>query len=393
VRQGSLRWGIALTLGSAAIAASPAAAAGRQPAPARLVVSSAQVDQGATRAKGSFVIANRGGKTSSSSTATISTSVAHQRRIMQSFSIAPIRPGRSRTVHVSFRLSALPDGDYRLRACAAVTSRSNGRCVTAGFLYLDRSSGTGTGTGTGTGPGSGTTVPSSPLPYQADTPFEVHSGGVDYWASIPAAYDSSNQTPMTLLVSLHGCYGDASGDIWMVMPNPARDYLAISVAGEADQNSHCWNPDTEQSKVLNAIANFKTHFNVNPRRVILSGYSSGGDLAYRTIFYHSTQFAGILAMNTSPFRDTGSTAAQSLAAASWKFHVVHLAHEQDAVYPLAGVTNEINQVRNAGFPVTFLTQPGEHYNDAGQNGYAGTIHDYQTYLLPHVDDGWLAPAG
>ncbi len=63
----------------------------------------------------------------------------------------------------------------------------------------------------------------------------------------------------------------------------------------------------------------KTHFNIDPRRVILGGYSSGGDIAYRTAFYNANSFAGVLAVNTSPFRDTGSSQQDSLAAAAWKF--------------------------------------------------------------------------
>ena len=56
-----------------------------------------------------------------------------------------------------------------------------------------------------------------------------------------------------------------------------------------------------------AIADVKTHFNIDPRQVVLGGYSSGGDLSYRIAFTHSTEIAGVLAENTAPFRDTGLT--------------------------------------------------------------------------------------
>jgi predicted esterase len=147
--------------------------------------------------------------------------------------------------------------------------------------------------------------------------------------------------------------------------------------------------------VLAALADVKTHFNINPRRAILGGYDSGGDLAYRTAFYHASSFAGVLAENTSPFRDTGSTQAQSLAAASWKFHVVHLAHLQDGIFPIGGVRNETNAMTAAGFPLTRIEVDGGHYDDPGatENGHAvpGTTADISTYLLSHIDDGWLSP--
>jgi predicted esterase len=125
--------------------------------------------------------------------------------------------------------------------------------------------------------------------------------------------------------------------------------------------------------------------------VIIAGYSSGGDLAYRTIFYSADLFAGILAENTSPFRDTGSTPSQSLAAATWKFNDVHLAHLQDDTYPIDGVQDEITQMQHAGFPVTLTEEPGDHYDDDDDVNDTGTDNDLRHYLLPHINDGWLSP--
>lgn len=151
----------------------------------------------------------------------------------------------------------------------------------------------------------------------------------------------------------------------------------------------CWDPNADQGTVLAAIADVESHFNVNPRQVVLGGYSSGGDLAYRLAFYHSTDFAGVLAENTSPFRDTGSTASASLAAATWKFNVVHLAHTEDDVYPIAGVRTEVGEMTAAGFPVRLIERPGNHYYNSTADG--GTDHDRQTLLLPHLNDGWHSP--
>lgn len=171
-------------------------------------------------------------------------------------------------------------------------------------------------------------------------------------------------------------------------PGDDRSYIAISVGG---RDGDCWDPNSDVPKVLGAVADAKTHFNINPRRVIIAGYSSGGDLAYRTIFDNAGEFAGILAENTSPFRDTGSTESQSLAAASWTFNDVHLAHTEDDTYPLDGVTTEINAMKDAGFPVTFLTAPGTHYDPDDNVDDTGTDNDLRRLLLPHINDGWLSP--
>jgi hypothetical protein len=95
-------------------------------------------------------------------------------------------------------------------------------------------------------------------------------------------------------------------------------------------------------------------------------------------------FAGVLVANSTPFRDTGSSQSASLAAASWKFHDVHLAHLQDETYPIATVRAETDAMTQAGFPLVRIERDGTHSDD-------NTDSDIVTYLLPHIDDGWTAP--
>jgi hypothetical protein len=107
-------------------------------------------------------------------------------------------------------------------------------------------------------------------------------------------------------------------------------------------------------------------------------------------------------MNTAPFRDTGSSEQQSLSAASWHFHIVHLAHNHDQTYPLEatpdwkGVQAEISAVQTAwgndSTRVQLLTTDVGHYDDPGQeNDTLGTSGDLVQYVLPHIDDGWTSP--
>jgi predicted esterase len=231
------------------------------------------------------------------------------------------------------------------------------------------------------------TVPTDPIPYTVAEPFFHAGGGVEYWGFVPRSYDPTNQTPMTLFVWLHGCGGESEGDAWLVDPGAAEEveqnWMTLSLGG---RDGGCWNPLAEtEPLVMAAIADFETHFNVNRRRIILGGYSSGGDLAYRTAFNHSSTFAGLLVENSAPFLGTEASEAELLGAATTKFHIVQLAHEQDTTYKLGEVESEIEAVRAAGFPVELIVRPGEHAD-------SHTDEDLLTYLLPHIDDGWLAPA-
>jgi phospholipase/carboxylesterase len=209
----------------------------------------------------------------------------------------------------------------------------------------------------------------------------------NYWIYVPQAYDATHATPITLFVWLHGCSGYSESDIYTVSGVAAQSYIAVTPGG---REGGCWDVNADPARVLATIADVKTHFNINPRRVVLGGFSSGGDLAYRTAFYNARLFAGVLATNTAPFKDTNSSAAASIAAASWKFHIVHVAHVNDSVYPIDTVRAETNELLNAGFPIQRIERAGIHYEP--DTATTGTDHDTRTLLLPHLNDDWLAPA-
>jgi poly(3-hydroxybutyrate) depolymerase len=233
-------------------------------------------------------------------------------------------------------------------------------------------------------PAPGCTPSTGALAYGSEEPFHhVGECGDEYFGWVPKSYNPS--TPMPLLIWAHGCGGQAEGDLPNVGSYTAEaghGWLALSLGG---RDGDCWTPSVDEAKVIAAVADFEAHFNVDSHRVFLSGYSSGGDLAYRTAFRHSSTFAGLIAENTSPFRDTESTQAESLAAATTKFHIVHLAHEQDEAYPLATVQSETNAVKAAGFPLELIVKPGTHFD-------GNTDSDLQELLIPYIEGkGWTSP--
>jgi pimeloyl-ACP methyl ester carboxylesterase len=352
----------------------------RRPRP-NLVVAMGGVSAGSARIFGSFVVANSGRAGAGPSKANLKIQTRTGARTLAAYRVGRLGVSASQAVDVSVvPPRTLAAGSYRISACAnssgSVVESSNGdNCRKVGELTIPAHAPPPTGA-----------VPTDPVDFQPDTPFTLQDSLSNYWVDVPDGYDASGQTPIELLVWLHGCGGESAGDIYTVSPTSTGRYIAIAVGGREDD---CWDPDTDQDTVLAAIADVETHFNIDRHEVVLGGYSSGGDLAYRLAFYHSLQFAGVLAENTSPFRDTGSTASQSLAAAQWKFNVIQLAHIQDDVYPLAGVVNEVGALQRAGFPVQLVERAGHHYDDS--TATFGSDHDLQTYLLPHLNDGWRSP--
>lgn len=342
---------------------------------------------------GGFTVANTGTARASALGATVKLVSAGKKPtklVVQRASIPALAPGDKQRVKIKASVPKKADsGTWSVFACA-------GSCVKIGKLTGD-----GPSQKVATAPNAPTPAPEPPhgtgalppttctpvggtLSYGSEEPFHhVGECGVEYFGFVPKSYNPS--TPMPLLVWMHGCGGEAEGDVWTVGSYTAEadhGYLALSLGG---RDGTCWTPSVDEAKVIAAITDFEAHFNVNAHRVILGGYSSGGDLAYRTGFRHSSTIAGLLIENSSPFRDTESTQAESLGAATTKFHIAHLAHEQDTEYPLAGVHAEIEAVENAGFPVTFIQKPGEHFD-------SHTDSDLQDELLPLIESGgWTSP--
>jgi predicted esterase len=369
-----------------AVALALLVAAGAAEAAHPLQVVNGSAHGGSYVVKVGFVVRNEGATRSARTRATVIFHSGRRRAPLRRPWIGPLAPGERRRVAFTATVPpSLPGGTWAIQVCIA------GRCNGLGSTIVgQRGAGVVEPTpGTQPPPAAQptSTVPADPIPHPVAEPFFHAGGGAEYWGFIPRSYDATNQTPMTLFVWLHGCGGEAEGDAWVVDPGAEegvpQDWMTLSLGG---RDGGCWNPLAEtEPLVMAALADFETHFNVNRRRVILGGYSSGGDLAYRTAFKHSSTFAGLLIENSSPFRDTEASEAELLGAATTKFHIAHLAHAEDETYELGEVEPEVAAVRAAGFPTEFIVRPGGHSD-------SHTNPDLLTYLLPHIDDGWLVPA-
>lgn len=369
---------------SALVAVTPGAGVAGGGSRPDLKVSKGSVGAADGTISGTFFVKNKGNARAGRSKAALYVKTPGKDVVAERFRVGAVGPSKAYKLDVSVPVpSRLPAGALPIRACTDTKDKIRERkesnnCAKVGAMRVGA---------------DGSSVPTNPISFEKEKVFTLDSPASRYWVFVPRSYDESHLTPTKLLVWMHGCGGFASGDIFTVSPGGSQDWISIAVGG---REGDCWDTVADQPKIFKAIADMKTHFNVEPRKVILGGYSSGGDIAYRTAFYSANSFAGVLAVNTSPFRDTGSSQQDSLAAAVWKFNVVHLAHLQDSTYPIAGVRSETEAMKAAGFPITRIEVDGEHYNNPGDisNGHSvpGTDADIRNLLLPHIGDGWTAPA-
>lgn len=390
---------LAAAVSAAVLVAVPATAPAAATSPrADLAVPSGSVRVAGGSVAGTVVVRNAGRRRAGASSASLIVRVAGKRRTIKRFAVPALAAKGSQQLKVSASVpEGLSAGSYPLELCADAKQRLRERsesnnCRRVGTLVVRAATTTGPAPAPAApaappaqGPPAPSTVPAVPLAFTAGTPLHVTSATADYWVVAPAGYDATHATPYPVLVGAHGCGDTAQNYLdWAVRPFAIRatqGYLAVSVGG---RDGACWTPGTDVAKVLGALADLKTHFNVNPRRVVLNGYSSGGDLAYSTAFHNANLFAGVLAMMTQPFTPGSGPDSEgpAIAAAAWKLNIVHVAHLLDTSYLIATVRSQTTALRDAGFPVTLVERSGTH--DAGSD-------DAMT-LVAHMSDPWLAPA-
>lgn len=232
------------------------------------------------------------------------------------------------------------------------------------------------------GPGP---APTGKCSFQKDAqgfaPFAV--GGIRHTVRLPTSYSESAPTPTALLVVLHGC-GDSAlnaanwmGTPWELRPNGIK-HIVLGVGG---RDGACWGNDS--NLVTAAIEALSSCVYVDRRRVVLGGYSSGGELGFRLMYERGTQFAGLLVEHSGmdqAFPNKDLTALSKTAP--WKFPVAWVAGVNDSVFPIANVRREKDILAAAGHPLKYVETNDAHEGKSDPN--------WKSTLIPAMAN-WSTP--
>ncbi|RHW25571.1 hypothetical protein D0Z08_18880 [Nocardioides immobilis] len=285
-----------------------------------------------------------------------------------------IGTGRVRTVRAEGTVASVRAGTYTVVACAdrpgRVAERAEGNnCRDLGRVRV--------GTSLCDRPGC------APIDHPSGSVFDYTDRTGTYWAHEP---NDAINGPFAVLIWLHGCAQGSSSAVRVAVDRYDEHYVTIAPDGA---DGACWKPgelgDAGVARILRTIESVVAHFDVRSDRIVLGGYSIGGVLAYRTAFYHARLIAGVIAVNAAPFRRSESRPASSLAAARWRFPVLHLAHDADKQFPLTKVRSEVRRVRRAGHSIGFMHLPGTHYDLQTQP------HIKRHAVEPGMAHGWTSP--
>jgi predicted esterase len=123
----------------------------------------------------------------------------------------------------------------------------------------------------------------------------------------------------------------------------------------------------------------RTHFNVDPRRVVVGGYSSGSTLAGRVALENAELFAGLFVIPGRPWWSDDQR-AELMSGAAWKLNIAWRAHTGDEYYPISALRADRRALTNAGWPLAFSEVGGGH----------GYTQDDFAYVFAELVD-WVAP--
>jgi len=224
--------------------------------------------------------------------------------------------------------------------------------------------------------------PTCAFTKDSDGFFKLTSPKSDYWVRLPPGYEA-DPTPRALLFGMHGC-GDTARNFatWAIVPYALRtthSYIGVSLGG---RESACWTISTDVATAQAALAHVQSCFNVDAKKIVLAGYSSGGGMAFTMGLKTAGSFAGILIENSGLSQAVGaSNVATVLSSAAWKINIAQSARIGDGSYAIAGIRADRDKMLAAGFPLVYRELDGTH---------DGTSDDWALYLIPKMA-GWTAP--
>jgi poly(3-hydroxybutyrate) depolymerase len=197
--------------------------------------------------------------------------------------------------------------------------------------------------------------------HSADVKGSTARSALDnpYQAWVPASYDPSR--PMPLVVALHGAGDTAPSYLqWMWQANAdARGFIVIAPEGTAAYGGgYAWY-GSDDALVLAAIEDIVKCYSIDPKRIILNGFSAGGTMAYFIGLSQAQRFSG-LAIQSSALSAGEYVNGGPLLPAAWHVPVSHFHGDMDMNFTAASALDGIEALMAAGHPTFWHLFSGGH---------------------------------
>ena len=176
--------------------------------------------------------------------------------------------------------------------------------------------------------------------------FAMRGGGSMLYAiSVPRTYDANVPVPLVLVLHSGGERMRYYGSAFMrLLVAPALgDLRAIMVAPDCPTNA--WSDAASEEAVMALVDDVLGHFNIDRRRVLVTGFSLGGRGTWFMASRHADVFTAAIPMASSP----GDLPIDRLA--TMPTYIIH--SRDDEVSPFAPDERLAKQLIEMGRPVRF----------------------------------------
>jgi len=171
---------------------------------------------------------------------------------------------------------------------------------------------------------------------------------------VPSAYDGASSVP--LLIVLHGAGGNVEdmARSWRTVATNIGAVLLLPRANHmVGDNAYRWGDIEETEYMINAMLVYaRERVNVDPKRIILAGFSQGAFMAMSIGLRQPKDFSGIIAMSTAYV----SSVLQDAPKGTTKWPKVHLmVGDKDRM--LAMNRQAAKELKSAGVDVDLVVYP------------------------------------
>ena len=192
----------------------------------------------------------------------------------------------------------------------------------------------------------------------------------------PSNASENNKRP--LVIDLHGASGGSStahqhSDCYAEDGLMALNAYVISPnAGTAE-----WYDQTNQQQILALLDLAKTNWHVDTNKVLVTGYSNGGNASWFYADFYPDKFTAAIAMASSynPARSNGSISKIDIP-----LYVIH--GSADELFPVAKTEEFVNASKTAGSTIEFVIADGLSHNKPCD--YVEHLKDGVTWVLANA---------
>lgn len=207
-----------------------------------------------------------------------------------------------------------------------------------------------------------------------DLVLESTVSGVFWSFRIIAPEDASETNKRPLVLSLHGGAANIAPNAHKstgCMVEPAFESLNAYIISP-NSNGFLWYGQNNQVQVLALLDLAKTYLPVDETKVVITGYSDGGNGSWFYAQYYSDLFSAAIPMATSYNPEASDGVVPKI---NIPLYVIH--GENDELFPLAQTEEWVNQSKNAGTSIEFVIASGlNHYEVCNYVDYLTTATNW-----------------